>query len=238
MESIGKMIQDLFHSDNVKANAAIVALDANLEEDEKKKADLMQAGGCFALVQLMQNCLDKAIDSIPACDQVTELNESAELTTLHMTLSVIISLTFRHKESKVGISAIGGGEAVAKGMKTFPKCQAFHEGACGALDNLTCSSIGKKKAIESGGLQLIIAAVNNHLGSAYMCQTGCWALHNIVNGSKENTELLISLGGGAAVAKVRRKWPNNDLIQTLVRKLARLFALEWKACANEGEDEA
>jgi hypothetical protein len=30
----------------------------------------------------MQNCLDKAIEDFPACEQVTELNEFVELTTL------------------------------------------------------------------------------------------------------------------------------------------------------------
>jgi hypothetical protein len=54
-----------------------------------------------------------------------------------------------------------------------------------------------------------------------------------VEGSKENTGLLITLGGGAAVAKVRQKWPDNDEIQTQVRRLANCFVAEWKAWDDE-----
>jgi hypothetical protein len=37
--------------------------------------------------------------------------------------------------------------------------------------------------------------------------------------SKEKTGLLISLGGGAAIAKVGTKWPNDNGIQTQLQKL-------------------
>jgi hypothetical protein len=62
-------------------------------EDKKKYESFVSAGGCLALVLLLKVCLDKAIDVIPACYQVTELNKLAELTVLHNTLNVIIPLT-------------------------------------------------------------------------------------------------------------------------------------------------
>ena len=123
--SIGKMIRDLFCSDNAKVNATLDALDINCTKDKKKRESFVTVGGCLALVNLTRNCLDKAIDIIPSCDQVTELwelNELAELTTLHKTLSIIINLTFQHDESSVGISSVGGVEALVKVMKTFPEC--------------------------------------------------------------------------------------------------------------------
>jgi hypothetical protein len=233
LESVWKMIQDLFHSDNAKVHAALDALFLDLDKDKKKCVKIQAVGGCFALVHLMQNCLDKVIDIIPACDQITKLNELAELTTLKKTLSVINHLTFRHEERIVGITAVGGVEAVVKIMKTFPKCQALQDGACGALLNLACCSIGKKKVVESGGIEVVLAAVNNHLGSRDFCETACWAMRNIVCGSNENTGLLISLGGGAAVAKVRRKWPDDNDVQTQVRKLVKYFAAKWKAWDDE-----
>jgi hypothetical protein len=227
-DGVRKLIQDLFHSDSAKVYAALDALEINLDEAENKCEDLVTAGGCFALVCLMQNCLDKAIDRIPACDQVTELNELVELTTLNKTLDVIIDLTFQHDESEVAIAKIGGAEVVVKVMKTFPKCQALQDKACRALINLACCSVGIANAIESGGIQVILAAINNHLVSADVCQRACWALHNIVNGSNENTGLLITLGGATAVAKVRNKWPNNDNVQTQVRCLNTLIVAEMK----------
>jgi hypothetical protein len=78
----------------------------------------------------MQNGFDKAIDEFSACDQVTELNELAELTTLNKTLNVIISWTFLDDEIKaVGITAIGGVEAIVWVLQTFPRAP-------------TCSGVG------------------------------------------------------------------------------------------------
>jgi hypothetical protein len=235
IESIGTLIQDLAFSNNAKVDAALDALKLNLDKDKKKCDKIQAVGGCLALVQLVKNCLDKAMKKIPQCDQVTKLNKSAELTTLHKTLRVIIILTFQHEESRVGIAAIGGAEAVAKVMKTFPKCQALQERACTAVLNLACCSMGTEIAVKSGGIEVLLAAINNHLSNAKICDLAFEALRNIASGSKENTELLITLGGGAAVAKVRRKWPDNDEIQTQVRKLVKLFAAEWKAWDDEDE---
>jgi hypothetical protein len=115
-------------------------------------------------------------------------------------------------------------------MKTFPKCQALQKRACAALRNLACdNAIGKAKAVESGGIEVLLAAVNNHLDSVFVCKHACWAMFNIVKGSKENTELLITSGGGAAVAKVRTKWPDDDKVQTQVQRLVNIFAAGWKA---------
>jgi hypothetical protein len=159
IEHIGALIQDLFHSDNDKFGNAIVALYLNLYNDEKKCESFVTAGGCLALVQVLKNCLDKAIDEIPACDQVTELNELAELTTLLHTLCVIVSLTFQHDGSPLGIAAIGGVESVVKIMKTFPKCESLHERACGTLYSLISCSTGKTNAIAAGGIAVLLDAI-------------------------------------------------------------------------------
>jgi hypothetical protein len=89
--------------------------------------------------------LDKPIALIPARNQVTKVNEFAELKTLHKACNVIITLTFHCNECEFGISTIGGVEAVVKVMKTFPKCQALQERACAALCNLTHSNASGTK---------------------------------------------------------------------------------------------
>jgi hypothetical protein len=227
IQSVGALIQDLFCSDNDKVDAAFDALFLDLDKDKNKRESFVTAGGCFALVQLVNNCLDKVISSIPACDQVTELNELAELSTLDKAL-LIIALTFHNTESRAGYSAIGCVEAVVKVMKTFPKCRDLQLSACTVLGRLVDCSFGRKKAVASGGFQLLLAAVNNHLDSADLCEYACWALFNIVDGSKESTGLLIKLGGASAIAKVKEEWPdNNDRCK--VRKLANLFVAEMKA---------
>jgi hypothetical protein len=127
-----------------------------------------------------------------------------ELESLHRALKLIIKLTSR--EIKVEIAEIGGVEVVVKVMKTFPKCPALQYRACCVLRKLVSDcSIGKTNAIESGGIEAVLAAIDNHLlGSVYICKTACWALFNIVIGSKEKTELLISLGGVARYWRILR----------------------------------
>jgi hypothetical protein len=234
IESIGKMVQDLAHSDNDTVNAALADLDLHIKNGhEKKNGKIQTVGGCLALVQLLKKCLDKAIATIPACDEVTEVNEFDELWTLNKTLEVINGLTYEHDESLVGITAIGGVEVAVKIMNTFPKCADLQLRACVAVINLATCNIGKARIIESGGIEALLATVTNHLNSENMCGNTCWALSNIVDGSKENAGLLISLGGGAAVEKVRRKWPDNIDVQSHVKVLANTFAAEWKARADE-----
>jgi hypothetical protein len=159
-EVIGALIQDVLGSDNTKVNAALITC-----------AYIVALDGCHALLQVLKNCLGKAVDSFPACDRVTELYELDELAILDNTLRLITNLTFNHYESQVDIAAIGDVKAVVKVMKTFPKCQALQECACAALRNLASGSIGKAKVIEVGGIEVILTAINNHLGSVKLCKS-------------------------------------------------------------------
>jgi hypothetical protein len=230
LEGVEKLIHDLSNSDNAKVNAALDALFLDIDKDKEKCDTVTAWGGCGALVHLLKDRLKKAMKKVPVCAQATELNE---LTTLHKTLNVIIILTFQHDESRVGISAIGGVEQVVKIMKTFPECQALQGRACAALRNLAGCSIGTEKAIESSGIEVLLATINNHyLGSAILCENACSALGNIARESKENLGLFISLGGATAVAKVRTKWPDNDGVQTQMRRLASLMVMEMKTWAH------
>jgi hypothetical protein len=209
-------------------------LDIDFIKDKKNIESFVIAGGCLALVQLLKNCLDKAIDEIPACDQVVEMNELAVLWTLHTTFDVIRTVTAWHDDSRVGIAAVGGVEAIVKIMKTFAKCQRIQERACSCLRILARCSIGKAKAIESGAIEALLAAINNHYSIyEHLCGNACWTLHTIVSGSKGNTGLLISLGGGAAVAKVRSTWLDFNPSRLRAGKLADLMGVEMKAWADE-----
>jgi hypothetical protein len=90
IQSVGTMIQDLFHSDNAKANAALDALNRDLIKDSTKCESLVTAGGCFVLVQLLKNCLEKAmaINRIPEWCRVNKISAYPELATLHKTVNV------------------------------------------------------------------------------------------------------------------------------------------------------
>ncbi len=71
------------------------------------------------------------------------------------------------------------------------------------------------------------------MGSAIVCQNACSAQFNIIEERKESTGILISLGGGTAVAKVRPKWADDSNVQAPLRRLANLIAAEMKAWADE-----
>jgi hypothetical protein len=49
---------------------------------------------------------------------------------------------------------------------------------------------------------------------------------SIVRGSKEYTGFLITSGGGAAIAKVKTKWPDHGKVQTAVKRVTKLIAKE------------
>jgi hypothetical protein len=232
LEGVEKLIRDLAHSDHAKVNAALIAL-YNL--DLKQKYDTVTAwGGCAALIHLLKDRLKAAMKKSPSCDQVKMVNELPELKTIENTLLAIIQLTFYSSEmGRFGMVAVGGVAVVVEAMRTFPKCQILQRRGCNALRNLAACNIGVAKAIESGGIEVLLAAIHNHLDSEILCESACQALVNIVSGSKENTGLLIILGGGAAVDKVRAKWPDANDVQTRVRKLASLFGAEWNARADE-----
>jgi hypothetical protein len=229
IESYGALIKDLYHSDNAKVNAALDALSLDLDEDFAKKCDKIQVvGGYFVLVQLMKKCLDKVIDEIPALDQVTELNELAELTTLHKALCVIIRWTFWYDESRADITAKGGLEAVMKIEKTFRKCQRLHEHALCALISLAFLSTVTTEVIESGRFEAVLAASNNHLDSTLLCEIECLVLSEIFNEHMAKRDQSINLGGGAAVAKVRTIWWSDNYILRSVHTLANVITSMMK----------
>jgi hypothetical protein len=232
MEEEEKLIQDLAHSDNAKVDAALDALSLDLDKEEEKCNTVAAWGGCAALVRLLKDRLKKAMKKIPQCDRVTELHELAELETIEKTLCVLVGLSSRTDTCRVVIATVGGVEAVVTAMQALPMCTVVQERGCCALHNLTWSSIGKKRAVESGGIEVLLATVTTHLNSAKVCEHACLALVNIVRDSKENTGLLITMGGATVVAKVRTKWPNDDNLQTKVKSMAHLIAVEMDAWAR------
>jgi hypothetical protein len=194
LESVGALIQELFQPDNTEetVKAALDALYLDLRQDTKKCDKIQAVGGCHALVQLVKNCLKKATERM-GLGRCRQYNERCEFSTLHKSLGVITSLSYHHNESRAGITAIGGVEAVVKVMNVFPMCHDLQLSGSHALLNLTHDNIiGAKKAVETGGINVLLAAVNNHLDSASTAEMACLALRNMVGASEENTGLLIS----------------------------------------------
>jgi hypothetical protein len=175
---IGKKINDLSGCNNVEVNASLVALSVYLKTDPTIHDSIVAAEGRRGL-QLLNNWLKK-----------------------RLTFSFITRLTSHHKR-KFGIIAIGGVGAGVKVMQIFPKWQASQGRACSALLDLIWRNIGTKKAIEAGGLEVLLAAINNHLGSCIICVDACVALFNMIAELKKTPNNFFSLGGGAAVFKVR-----------------------------------
>jgi hypothetical protein len=229
MQSIGAWIQDLFHSDNVKVDAALYDLYLNLDKDNRKCEIIVAEGGCLALVLLVKKFLKKpASRRFPGPDQVMEVDE-VELGILVKSLDVITDLTY-HMKCRSAMSAVGGVEAVVEVMRTFPKRRKLQCSGCHALLNLVYDNIiGMNQAVETGGIEVLLAAANNHLDSDDVCEHAFGALENVISGSKKNTTLFICSGGGAVAAKVGEEWPDDDGIQTQVRIIAKLIAAEMNS---------
>jgi hypothetical protein len=106
---------------------------------------------------------------------------------------------------------------------------------CSSLRNLVlCCNTGKSIAVKTGGVEVLLAAVNNHLSSAVLCQNAvCALLSMFFWGSKGNPGQLICLGGAAAIAKVKNKWPDDIKVQAQVRSLFTLTADELNSWAGE-----
>jgi hypothetical protein len=106
----------------------------------------------------------------------------------------------------------------------------LQEVACDVLcifirDNVTA----QKKSIETGGMEVLLAAINNHLGCATLCRNACAAMSNIASDSKENTGLLIGMCVTAVVVKVKNKWPDDTKVQRAVKRLTQSIIFEMNS---------
>jgi hypothetical protein len=229
VQIVGKLIKCLLHSDKKKREASLDALQLRLGDDQKKKEHIQAVGGCHVLVQLIENCLEAVGANVGVngeCDQVTELSELGDLETLEAVLDVIANLTYQHYDSKVGITAIGGVEAVVQVMATFPACRQLQLAAANVLGNLTCCDSGEKKAVQEDGIKFLLAAVSDHLNSGSIVKEAFDTLHRMIVNSKDNTKEFILCGGSAVVRKVREIWLDRDHnaeVQTCVRALTEVM---------------
>jgi hypothetical protein len=216
MGSIIKLFPDLFHSDSAKARAAHDTMFWDLYED--KLNELQAAGGYLVLVKVVKDRLRSATEIMLACDGrgVTKF----EFTELNAAIYAIVLLTNGHHQSRVEISMVGGVETIVKVMESFPKCLALQENACAALRNLTYCSIGKKKALEAAQtIDVLLAAMKNHLVSFNLCEYAVLALRNFVRDDNISTKFLLRGGGVAAAIKVREEWINKGSVQRAVQML-------------------
>jgi hypothetical protein len=111
-------------------------------------------------------------------------------------------------------------------MTAFPACQPLQWIACVPVRNLAHCDIGKKKALDNGGMEIVLAAITNHVESAVVCESALYALVNMIKGSQKNTETLIGLGGAAVLVQVKNKWPDNTVVQPPLRRLSKMIAEE------------
>ncbi len=125
-----------------------------------------------------------------------------------------------HRGGRTGAS-IGGVEAVVSAMRTFSNCQELQYTACCVLGNLLFCRIGQKKALESGAMEVVLDALDNHMDADTVCAHACFTLHRMVAASKENTQRFICNGGVTTVASVRKEWQHDEMSQVheAVRKL-------------------
>jgi hypothetical protein len=95
---------------------------------DKRNARFEAVGGLLRPCSPLNKCLDKVIEPSPRAKSSHRFEwRLLELTTLHKTLGVITT-TFNHYDSKVGIAAIGGVVEQLSSYRHFPIAQ--HYRAC------------------------------------------------------------------------------------------------------------
>jgi hypothetical protein len=145
LESIRKLIQDLSSPDG-DVVASLYTLDRYVFESDTGSQilqEIIEVGGCRALVQLAKTFLEKARMGIPNCDRVTELTGFTMI--LRNTFIIMIALTYAHPVCKDFISSIGGVEVLVEVLTTFPKCEDLQSASCKVLATCQQHLLARRK---------------------------------------------------------------------------------------------
>jgi hypothetical protein len=217
LESIRKLIQDLSSPDG-DVVASLYTLDRYVFESDTGSQilqEIIEVGGCRALVQLAKTFLEKARMGIPNCDRVTELTGFTMI--LRNTFIIMIALTYAHPVCKDFISSIGGVEVLVEVLTTFPKCEDLQSASCKVLCNLSTTSVGAEKASEAGAIKVLVGAVKNYPANEYLFVYCCDALADMCESNFERTKTLIDLGGITT-------WPDNPEARVAAQRLLQVMA--------------
>jgi hypothetical protein len=203
-EGIGKLIHALNCSNGAVVDAALDSLYRYSIRGfgSLSWAKIAAVGGCFALVQLVKNSLETAIEIIPVRNQVNDFHLQVATGRLSRAFIIISNMTHVHPMSMHSINSIGGVEVLVKTMKTFPKHPWLQLRACNALCNLTACPVGRERAHEAGAIEVLLTTIKSYPRNKYIFLYGCRALTNMCESSFERTKQLIGLG-------VITTWPDD-----------------------------
>jgi hypothetical protein len=81
--------------------------------------------------------------------------------------------------------------------------------------NLACCSIGKQKVIETGGIEVLLAAINNHLKSDNLASSmHCSVQHDPEKKREEEKYQTVDQSGRCHRCHVSKEWPNGSMGET------------------------
>jgi hypothetical protein len=219
-EGIRNLIQALNCSNGAVVDVALDTLYrySKRDFDSLSWAKIAAVGGCFALVQLVQESLEMAIKTIPLRNQLNDFRLRVATGRLSKAFIIISNMTHEYPRSMSDINSIGGVEVLVKAMKTLPKHHPWVQvRACNALCNLTACPIGRKRADEAGAIEVLLTTIKSYPGNKYIFLYGCRALTNMCASSSKRTKQLIELGGITA-------WPDDPEARAVAKDLLQVMA--------------
>jgi hypothetical protein len=99
------------------------------------------------------------------------------------------------------------------------KCQTLQENAFGAWSTWHIAVLARRGAIESGGIEVLLAAVNNPRTLQYSAKRGMLYVKTLCWTARDNTETTNHLGRWSCYLLKSLQWPEITTVQTEVRRL-------------------
>ena len=104
-------------------------------------------------------------------------------------------------------------EAVIQCMQSYPGHVGVQVEGCFALMCLALEGAHKVRAVEAGGINVILAAMAQHRDSTEVQEQGCWALGSVAANNPANQRTIAEKGGIEAVFHAMTQHSHHEGVQ-------------------------
>jgi hypothetical protein len=120
-----------------------------------------------------------------------------------------------HAHFAEGFLQAGAPEAIVTAMKQFETSAIMQQCGCGALRNLAGyeGSNGAEKVVDSGGIEVILAAMIDHGKESNVVKNACGCLNNVARAHPNGIDAILDLGGIDTILRIVDAYPQDEQIQ-------------------------
>ena len=210
VEAVVQAMNDHPSDEPLLEHACIVLTDLSVHTDEKNRHDSWERttligrhGGVEAVTDVMQRHPTAVILLKNACKALKNLSEAND-------------------DNRKRIAQAGGIETVVRVMNENPTAELLVEHACIVLAHLSWhndqqnhEASNERRCLigESGGVEAILGAMQQHPTAAVLLKYACWALQNLcVGNNDDNKQRIAQAGGVQAVVQAMNGHPSAELL--------------------------